>query len=251
MLKFYCYHFTGEKQTEQIIEEIRMLCEQTKQYEREEEIMLFVFVPTVSLEAVCAAIPERKLVKISAQSFSVKEISSELTPDRLKEIGADMAITGLADRRYFLGETSEMCRDNLEILLNLGFKGMLCVGETKEMADDGTAGAVLSEQVRIGYGKIPYEAHYRIGTIYRPLWEFDRSFAPEEGYTREMLGVIREAARKALPGFPIEMPLFYGGPLSSEKVEEYLKEGLIDGVFTDSRDCSVEEFVTLIGTVKA
>jgi len=89
MLKFYCYNFTQEKTTPQIIEEINYLCERTKQFEREEEIMLFVFVPAVSLEAVCAAIPDRKLVKISSQSFSVTPVSNELTPGKQKEKRAE------------------------------------------------------------------------------------------------------------------------------------------------------------------
>ena len=80
MLKFYCYNFTPEKTTPQIIADIKTLCEQTAQFEREEDIMLFVFVPAVSLEAVCAAFPDRKLVKISSQSFSVKPVTDELTP---------------------------------------------------------------------------------------------------------------------------------------------------------------------------
>ena len=219
MLKFYCYNFTQEKTTPQIIEEINYLCERTKQFEREEEIMLFVFVPAVSLEAVCAAIPDRKLVKISSQSFSVTPVSNELTPGKLKEIGADMAITGLADRRYFLGETDEMTRDNLETILNLGFKSMLCVGETREMAENGTAAEKIARQIKTGYSRIPYEAHYRIGTIYRPLWDF------------------------------IEMPLFYGGMLSTEKLASYFESGIIDGVFWDSKNITADEFVNVINTI--
>ena len=69
MLKFYCYNFTEERSTPQIIDDIKMMCEKTKRLEREEDIMLFVFVPTLSLEAVCAAIPDRKLVKISSQIY--------------------------------------------------------------------------------------------------------------------------------------------------------------------------------------
>lgn len=249
MLKFYCYNFTQEKTTQQIIDEINDICERTAQLEREEDIMFFAFVPAVSLEAVCAAIPERKLVKISSQSFSVKPVSNELTPEKLKAIGADMAITGLADRRYYLGETDEMTRENLETILNLGFKSMLCVGETAEMAKDGTAPEVIARQIRTGYAKIPYEAHYRIGTVYRPLWDFSGGYAADEAYTLAMCTAIREAVKEALPGFPIEMPLFYGGALSTEKLEAYLKNGVIDGVFWDSSKVTADELVSVINTI--
>ena len=246
MLKFYCYNFTEERSTPQIIDDIKMMCEKTKHLEREEDIMLFVFVPTLSLEAVCAAIPDRKLVKISSQSFSVKPVTNELSPAKLKSIGADMAITGLADRRCFMGETDEATRDNLEVILNMGFKSMLCVGETREAAENGTAAKVITRQIKTGYSKIPYEAHYRIGTIYRPLWEFDQSYIADESYTLDMFKTIKQAVKEALPGFPIEMPLFYGGMLTAEKLAEYFDKELIDGVFWDSKAISADAFAEII-----
>lgn len=249
MLKFYCYSFNADKTTDQIIADINELCERTKQYEREEDIMLFVFVPTVSLEAVCKAVPDRKLVKISSQGFSTNKITSELTPEKLKEIGADMAITGLADRRYYRGVTNEETQKNLEVILNMGFKSMLCVGETEEMEKNGTAKEVVAEQIKTGYAKIPYEAHYRIGTIYRPLRAFEGSGSPDWSYTEDMLKTIREAAAEALPGFPIEMPLFYGGKLDTELAEKLFEEEIVDGVFVDSKDMSVDEFVKMIDDI--
>lgn len=249
MLKFYCYSFNADKTTDQIIDDINELCNRTKQYKREEDIMLFVFVPTVSLEAVCKAIPDRKLVKISSQGFSTNKISSELTPEKLREIGADMAITGLADRRYYRGVTNEETQKNLEVILNMGFKSMLCVGETEEMAQNGTAKEVIAEQIKTGYANIPYEAHYRIGTIYRPLWAFDRSGAFDLNYTEDMFRTIKEATAEALPGFPIEMPLFYGGKLDAKFAEKLFESETVDGVFVDSKDMSVDEFVKMIDEI--
>ena len=160
-----------------------------------------------------------------------------------------MAITGLADRRYFLGKTDEMTRDNLETILNLGFKSMLCVGETREMAENGTAAEKIARQIKTGYSRIPYEAHYRIGTIYRPLWDFTGGYTADGDYTLSMFRTIRRAVTEALPGFPIEMPLFYGGMLSTEKLASYFESGIIDGVFWDSKKITADEFVNVINTI--
>ena len=249
MLKFYCYNFTADKTTPQIIADIKTLCERTAQFEREEEIMLFVFVPAVSLEAVCAAFPDRKLVKISSQSFSINPVTDELTPEKLKAIGADMAIAGLADRRYYLGEKDEVIRDRLEVILNLGFKSMLCVGETVKDAETGKAAEIIKRQIKTGFAKIPYEAHYRIGVIYRPLWDFDGSYSPSEEYSLDMFKTVKAAVKETLPGFPIEMPFFFGGMLSAEKLKEYFDGGVIDGVFWDSKAISAEEFAEIINTI--
>ena len=70
--------------------------------------------------------------------------------------------------------------------------------------------------------------------------------APDEDYTLKMFQTIRETVKETLPNFPIEMPLFYGGSLSAEKLSEYFRKGIIDGVFWDSRDITAEEFASMI-----
>ena len=64
-----------------------------------------------------------------------------------------------------------------------------------------------------------------------------------------MLESIKTAVREALPGFPIEMPLFYGGMLSAEKLTEYFDKGIIDGVFWDSKNISAADFAGLINKI--
>ena len=104
-----------------------------------------------------------------------------------------------------------------------------------------TAAEVVTSQIKTGYSRIPYEAHYRIGTVYRALWDFDGSFSPDESYTLDMIQTIKAAVRETLPGFPIEMPLFFG--------EKYFDNGVIDGVFWDSGAISAEEFADIINTI--
>ena len=68
----------------------------------------------------------------------------------------------------------------------------------------------------------------------------------QEYHTLNMFQTIRETVKETLPNFPIEMPLFYGGILSAEKLSEYFRKGIIDGVFWDSRDITAEEFAGMI-----
>ena len=64
-----------------------------------------------------------------------------------------------------------------------------------------------------------------------------------------MLENIKTAVKETLPDFPIEMPLFYGGMLSAEKLEEYFDAGIIDGVFWDSKNISADELAELINKI--
>lgn len=250
MLKFYFYNFSAELSAEQMISQINDMCEKTKQYKRMEDIMLFVCIPTVSLEAVCKAIEDKELVKLCSQCFCPGEISGMPSPQQLRNIGAHAGITGLADRRYLLGETDEFCRDGMHQLLSIGMKSILCVGETAQMRKDGSAKDVIAQQVSTGLSKVPADAAYRIGIMYRPMWEFEGE-RTDLNYALEMIEVIKQASLKALPDLPEPLPVFYGGDINVGQLSELFDKQVIDGVYVDGKRMSPEEFVEMIDTIGA
>ena len=250
MLNFYWYNFSSKLSAQQITQQINDMCERTKQYERMEEIMLFVCVPTVSLEAVCREVEDKELVKICSQCFGAGNITGLPSPQQLKEIGAHAGMTGLADRRYLLGETDEFCRDGVQELLSLGMKGLLCVGENSQMKQEGTAKQIVAQQVCTGLSKVPAEAVYRMGIMYRPLWEFEGK-CTELDYAAEMIQTIKQASMQTLPDLPEPLPVFYGGDVSPQQVRELLEKQIIEGVFVDGERMTSDEFVRLIDSVYA
>ena len=60
--------------------------------------------------------------------------------------------------------------------------------------------------------------------------------------------VLNEAAWGSVPR-SIEMPLFFGGMLSADKLTQYFNDGIIDGVYWDSKAISAEEFAGIINTI--
>ena len=250
MLKFYFYNFSSQTSAESMISQINDMCEKTKHLKRMEDIMLFVCVPTASLEMVCKSIEDRELVKISSQCFSAANISGMPTAKQLVEIGAHMGLTGLTDRRFLLGETDEFCRDGLGELLSLGKKALLCVGETKQIKDSGTARQEIAKQVTTGVSKVPMEAVYRMGILYRPLWEFEGE-KTDLAYALDMIDVIKQASNQALPELPEPLPVFYGGEVSTQQLKELFDKQQIDGIFVDQSRMTAEEFVKMINDIGA
>lgn len=250
MLNFYWYNFSSDLTARQITQQINDMCERTKQYERMEEIMLFVCVPTASLEAVCRDVEDKGLVKICSQCFCAGRVTGMPSPQTLKAIGAHAGMTGLADRRYLLGETDEMCRDGVQELLSLGMKGLLCVGENMQMKRNGCAKQVIEKQVSTGLSKVPDDAVYRMGIMYRPMWEFE-GMGTELDYALEMIQTIKQASMQTLPELPEPLPVFYGGEISPPQLTQLLKKQIIDGVFVDGDKMTSDGFISLIDTVQA
>ena len=245
MLKFYFYNFDDERPTAQIIDEINYLVDNTLQYERMEEIMLFACLPTRSLEAVCAAIPDRHLVKLSSQCFSAQAVTSVPSPDYLVKIGAHCGMLGLPERRYILGETSEQYRKSMKAMLSLGMKAVLCVGENDKMCDDGTAAEVIKAQIGTGLADVTLDDAYRVGVIYRPMREYE-GIVTDNAHAEDMLGAVKAALKNVLPELTEELPVFYGGRITTERQNELYGKGLIDGVMVNSSEMTPELFVKMI-----
>ena len=250
MLKFYWYNFSSKMSAESIISQINDMCERTKHLERMEDIMLFVCVPTASLETGCRSIEDRELVKLCSQCFCAGEISGMPSVEQLAAVGAHAGITGLTDRRFLLGETDEFCRDGLEELLSHGKKGLLCVGETAKMKADGTAKDVIKKQVLTGLSKVPEDAVYRMGIMYRPLWEFEGE-KTDLAYALDMIDAIKQASAQALPELPEPLPVFCGCEMSTQQLKELFDKQAVDGVFVDQNRMTADEFVKMINDIGA
>lgn len=248
MLKFYLYNFSPSSSAEQIVADINMMCDKTMQYKRMEDIMLFVGVPTASLEAVCKSIEDRELVKLCSQCFCAECVSGMPTAEQLKAIGAHAGMTGLADRRYILGEPDGFIREGVGKLLSLGMKCLLCFGETAQMKQQGTAKAVVTEQIKTGLADVTVDAAYRTGLLYRPLWEFEGE-ATDLDYALDMIGAVKDAAASALPTLPEPLPLLYGGTLTAPQLRDLYEKQIIDGYFADAANMTPEEFTELIDAV--
>ena len=144
----------------------------------------------------------------------------------------------------------EFCRDGMHQLLSIGMKSLLCVGETAQMRKDGSAKDVIAQQVSTGLSKVPADAAYRIGIMYRQMWEFEGE-RTDLNYALEMIEVIKQASFKALPDLPEPLPVFYGGDINVGQLSELFDKQVIDGVYVDGKRMSPEKFVEMIDTIGA
>src|SRR6185369_4476978 len=75
--------------------------------------------------------------------------TGEVSPVMLKSIGVSHVILGHSERRRFLGETDEIINKKVVTALRAGLKVILCVGEDKDVRDQGldAVKALLKQQL--------------------------------------------------------------------------------------------------------
>lgn len=251
-MKFFCYNFMKARPVSQVIRDANRIIEGTKQYDREEDMMVFLFVPATALQAVLTSV-DRRYVKIAAQNMCLQkhgQVTGEVTVPMLKELGADMVLAGAADRRFLCGETDEDAGEKLTDILENGFKSVLCVGEAEQAMPPQALRDMLVRQISLGCKKIPDNAFYRVGVVYQPLWSMGEHGSPVPAQrAEETCALIRDALAGTLPQAPEPVPVFYGGVMTEADAEQFLTSGLFDGIFIDDRHWDAGSFVRVVQNI--
>lgn len=239
-MKFFIYNFMKVRSDEEIIRDTELITRETKQYDREEDMMVFLLVPSTALAAVSKK-ADHRYVKIGAQDMSplrMGQVSGETSAEMLKLYGADIAMAGAYDRRLNCEESDELCGEKLSDILKSGFKSLLGVTEA---AGQGSSGeAALSRQLEYGCKHIPENAYYRFGVVYQPSLKENLS---------ERCAFIRKILAETVPDAPEPLPVFYGGPMCGQEAVDILTQGVFDGIFADDRSWDAEQFLRVVKTV--
>src|SRR5918993_527131 len=73
--------------------------------------------------------------------------TGELLASMLKDVGARYVIVGHSERRQFYGDTDEMVNRKVHAGLKIGLTVIVCVGETLDQREQGSAETVVSTQL--------------------------------------------------------------------------------------------------------
>lgn len=193
---------------------------------------LIICPPFPFLEAVAKVI---KKAKLGAQDLFWEEkgaYTGEVSGSQLKDLCVEYVIIGHSERRLKLGETDEMVAKKIKAALKDGLKPILCVGETAEERARGIAEEVVERELRIGLSLIP-EKEKEVIVAYEPIWAIGTGTPDTPGNMLEMVRLIKGAA-------------IYGGSITSENAEDFLKHQEIRGALVGGASLNSKEIKNII-----
>jgi triosephosphate isomerase (TIM) len=219
---------------------------------REAGVTRVICPPFVRLAAVGDALAETDPdVAVGAQN-----VHHELTGAFTGEVAAPM-LTGLAtwvivghsERRRDAGETDELIGRKVERALDAGLRPILCVGEQLAERESGRAGDVVAGQLR-GCLQGTDPARAREGGMviaYEPVW----AIGTGRNATGRDASAMADAIRSSLDDlgwgdFGPEVPILYGGSVSSTNVAEILAEPSIDGALVGGASLKPDEMAGIV-----
>jgi triosephosphate isomerase len=161
---------------------------------------------------------------------------------------ATWSIVGHSERRRDQGETDALIGRKVARCAEAGLRPILCVGEQLAEREAGRAEATVRSQLdgalsaALAVGAIPPD----LVIAYEPVWAIGTGRTARGADAATMAETIREAA--AACGVPNagELPVLYGGSVTSSSIAEFLAEPSIDGALVGGASLKVEEMAGIV-----
>lgn len=176
--------------------------------------------------------------------------TGEVSPELLKALGVSSVIVGHSERRKYFSETDEFCEKKVKAILSRGLTALLCVGETWDERESGSAKAVVRRQLEIALsGVADLNPGDRLVVAYEPVWAISagpgsKSKPAENSDIEEMHQVVREM----LDGLQLSNStrVIYGASANPDNVAEIMSIKYVDGVLPGAASLDPEKFGQMI-----
>ena len=208
--------------------------------------------PFVSLAAVRDALADTDPdVGVGAQN-----VHHELQGAYTGEIAAPMlvglatwVIVGHSERRRDAFETDELIGRKLGRAVDAGLRPILCVGERLEEREAGSQDAVVHRQLAgalAGHDPVALAAGGLV-IAYEPVWAIGTGRNASGHDAAAMAGAIRDSLSGlgwvAAAG---DVPILYGGSVTSANIAEFLAEPSIDGALVGGASLKPDEMAGIV-----
>ncbi len=165
--------------------------------------------------------------------------TGEISPTMLKSFGVKYCLVGHSERRLIFKESNEDINGKIRTLLNQHIKPVLFIGEQQRCKkEDCTSFKIknkIFDQLSTGFKNAQPEEMKEVILCYEPVWAISANGSdvlPEPQDTEKIIQNIKFWIETRFNEVKLKnIPVLYGGSVSSSNFKEYLKvsDGLVIG----------------------
>ena len=162
---------------------------------------------------------------------------------------ATWVILGHSERRAQAGETDDLIGRKLDRAVAAGLRPILCVGEVLEEREAGREVAVVDGQLRGSLaGRDPGAlADAGLVVAYEPVWAIGTGRNARGADAAAMADAIRAGIDGlGWGGGAADVPVLYGGSVTSANIGEFLAEPAIDGALVGGASLKPDEMAGIV-----
>ena len=166
--------------------------------------------------------------------------TGQISASILKSKNISTCLVGHSEKRED-GDTNEIVYEKAKQLEKEGIEKILCIGESLEILNEGLRKNFLQEQLNLFLNKniLPDLI------AYEPIWAIGTGKAASVNSIGEAVIIVHEFIKN----FDKEIPLLYGGSVSSKNISEIMSIKLIDGCLVGNASLDAKEFANIASQI--
>lgn len=207
--------------------------------------------PFTDLRSVQTLVEGDKLgFKLGAQNCHPEAsgaFTGEISTVFLAKLAVQYVICGHSERRQLFGETDSFINQKVRATFAAAMTPILCVGETLEQREAGTAIEIVTTQVREGSNGLNPEQAAALVIAYEPIWAIGTGRTATPADAQEVCAAIRREF-SVLHGAPAgeSVRIQYGGSVKAGNIAEIMAQPDIDGALVGGASLDPEEFARIV-----
>jgi triosephosphate isomerase len=167
----------------------------------------------------------------------------------LAEIGCHWVILGHSERRQYQGESDALIANKLISAAEAGLKPIVCVGETREQREAGTAEAVVRAQLE---GALQGQANLgQLVLAYEPVWAIGTGLTATPEQAQQMHAFMRGCLVDMANVDAAVTRILYGGSVKSDNAAQLFAQPDIDGALVGGAALVAADFLAIINAAAA
>lgn len=172
--------------------------------------------------------------------------TGELSAEMARDLGALWCLAGHSERRSLFGESDELAGRKVNAARRAGLAPLLCVGESLEEREAGSAEAVVRRQTRAAARVTGTAVLAETTLAYEPVWAIGTGRTATPAQAQEMHALIRrQLAELCGEDAAKHARILYGGSVKPDNAAALLGQPDIDGVLVGGASLDAAGFVRI------
>ncbi|KAJ1968115.1 triosephosphate isomerase [Dispira parvispora] len=172
--------------------------------------------------------------------------TGEISPEMLKDVGAQWVILGHSERRHVFGENDALVAKKVKHALAVGMQVMFCVGETLDEREANRTTEVVFQQLQAVADAIDEAEWAHVVIAYEPVWAIGTGKVATPEQAQEVHAAIRGwLSDKVSAAVSQATRIMYGGSVNAGNCKELGKKPDVDGFLVGGASLK-PEFIDII-----
>ncbi|CAG8437305.1 7680_t:CDS:2 [Scutellospora calospora] len=211
----------------------------------DDHVEVVIAPPTLYLDL--ARNTAKKDISIAAQNafnYTKGAYTGEVSPEQLKDIGADWVILGHSERREIFKESDDFVASKVAHALKADMKVIVCIGEKLEERESGKTEEVVIRQFQAVAKNI--NDWKNIVIAYEPVWAIGTGKVATPQQAQEVHVIIRKWLKDNVSEkVANDTRIIYGGSVNQTNSPELAKQCDIDGFLVGGASLT-EQFIKIV-----